>query len=51
MKFDPTYRFPPNFLAQFVPHLTLSEQIDQMNKHFRYQQAAALFHMPPKGNA
>jgi len=50
-KFDPTYRPPPNFSAQFQEHKSLSEQLEQMNKDHRYAQALKLFTTPPKGHA
>jgi hypothetical protein len=49
--FDPAYRFPPNFLAQFEEHKSLSEQLEQMNKDYRYAQALKLFNTPPEGHA
>jgi hypothetical protein len=48
---DPTFRFPPNLFAQFEVHQTLSEQLNQMNNHALYLQAAALFKAKPAGHA
>jgi hypothetical protein len=50
-KFVPEYKPEPNFTAQFEEHLSLGEQLDRMDKHFRYQQAVQLFNAKPAGHA
>ena len=54
-KFVPDYKPEPDLRAQFIPHLTLAEQLqafDQDHRHKKYlEQARALMKMPPAGHA